>query len=105
MTPQDFCYWLKGYVELSETNSLTDNQVLVIKDHLDLVFKKVTPDRTEKTTVVDDSSVDNFLKRVTDLKQPYSPNIWPQPYNPYPLIQPVQPMAPTFFPTMPTITC
>lgn len=104
MTPQDFCYWLKGYVELSETTSLTDNQVLVIKDHLDLVFKKVTPDRTEKATKVNEESRDEFLKRITDLKQPVSPNIWPgqYPYNPYPFIQPQQP---TFLPPSTTITC
>ena len=105
MTPQDFCYWLKGYVELAETTSLTDNQVLVIKDHLDLVFKKVTPDRTEKATKVneDQETRTEFLKRITDLKQPISPNIWPgqYPYNPY---QPVQPFQP-FVPTWPTITC
>lgn len=46
MNPQEFCYWLQGYFELhdeEEPMSLTPSQVSVIKDHLKLVFHKVTP--------------------------------------------------------------
>lgn len=45
-TPQDFCLWLQGFVELQNTDSVSDNQWLIIKDHLKLVFDKVTPDRS-----------------------------------------------------------
>lgn len=41
----EFCYWLKGYFELSDSNTLSPQQVQTIKDHLNLVFTKVTPDR------------------------------------------------------------
>ena len=44
MTPENFCYWLRGYIELSGDDvSLTPNQVKMINDHLDLVMIKTTP--------------------------------------------------------------
>jgi len=46
---RDFCYWLQGYFELTNTTRLTDNQTEIIKDHLNLVFDKKTPDRKEPT--------------------------------------------------------
>jgi hypothetical protein len=42
MNERDFYYWLRGYFELTETDSLTSSQVAVIKEHMDLVAKKVT---------------------------------------------------------------
>ncbi len=52
MTEKDFVFWLQGFVELTETDSISDKQWLVIKDHLKLVFDKKTPDRSllEKVT-------------------------------------------------------
>jgi len=38
-----FCYWLQGYFEIGKPYSLNKDQVEEIKNHLDLVFKKVTP--------------------------------------------------------------
>jgi hypothetical protein len=43
MTSNDFCYWLNGFFELSNGTTLTDEQVNIIRDHLNLVFKKETP--------------------------------------------------------------
>jgi hypothetical protein len=40
--PKSFCYWLQGYFELGGEN-LSPQQVQIIKDHLALVFNKVTP--------------------------------------------------------------
>lgn len=45
MEPRDFTYWLKGFFEISGATELTEKQVLIIQDHLDLVFKKETPNR------------------------------------------------------------
>lgn len=46
MTGQEFCYWLQGYFEVSGPDAvLTKEQVTVVKDHLQLVFKKETPAR------------------------------------------------------------
>lgn len=45
MTPQDFVYWLQGFVELQNPDELTKEQWQTIKDHLALVTNKVTPNR------------------------------------------------------------
>jgi hypothetical protein len=44
--PELFCYWLQGFFELSNSETITPLQVKVIKDHLNLVFKKETPNIT-----------------------------------------------------------
>lgn len=41
MNAQDFVYWLQGYFELSDSNTLTEKQVVAIKNHLNLVFTHV----------------------------------------------------------------
>lgn len=43
MTPQEFAYWLQGFFELSGETKLTEPQVQMIRQHLALVFHKVTP--------------------------------------------------------------
>jgi hypothetical protein len=45
MTTEQFTYWLKGFMELNETTTLTEKQYQIVKDHLDLVFDKKTPNR------------------------------------------------------------
>jgi len=42
MNERDFCYWLKGYFELTYENQLTADQIEIIREHLDLVFDKKT---------------------------------------------------------------
>lgn len=42
MSSEQFVYWLQGYFEISDSNSLTEEQVKMIKKHLDLVFTNVT---------------------------------------------------------------
>lgn len=39
MTSVNFAYWLQGFFEISDTNTLTTHQVDMIKAHLNLVFK------------------------------------------------------------------
>lgn len=46
MTPQDFTYWLQGFIELQNPEKINKQQTQMIKDHLGLVFTKVT-DTTE----------------------------------------------------------
>jgi hypothetical protein len=41
MTPENFCYWLQGFAELNGT-APTPQQWESIKEHLALVFNKVT---------------------------------------------------------------
>ncbi len=38
MTPINFAYWLQGYFEISDSNTLTPEQVKMIRAHLNLVF-------------------------------------------------------------------
>tara|TARA_R110002020_G_scaffold441478_2_gene652256 strand:+ start:1706 stop:1930 length:225 start_codon:yes stop_codon:yes gene_type:complete len=38
MNSIDFCYWLQGFFELSGTETLTDDQLEIIKNHLNLAF-------------------------------------------------------------------
>ena len=43
MTPENFCYWLQGLLEVGDPKRLNYHQIQQIKDHLQLVFKKETP--------------------------------------------------------------
>lgn len=48
MTEREFCYWLQGIFEINDLSpgqdeKLSGAQVRVIRDHLKLVFTKVTP--------------------------------------------------------------
>lgn len=45
MTSENFTYWLQGFFEISDSSKLDEKQVQIIKDHLALVFNKITPDR------------------------------------------------------------
>ena len=39
MTSRDFCYWLQGNFEISETKTLGERETEMVKRHLALVFK------------------------------------------------------------------
>lgn len=47
LSTEQFTYWLQGFFEISEDKTLSEKQVLIIKDHLALVFDKQTPNRNE----------------------------------------------------------
>lgn len=63
MNSESFTYWLQGFVELSDTDTISEKQWLMIKDHLKLVFDKKTPDRSEKELI-------DFLKKDLDKPTP-----------------------------------
>ncbi len=44
MNYEAFCWWLQGFMEIQNPEELTKEQVVEIKNHLALVFHKVTPD-------------------------------------------------------------
>ena len=39
MTSNDFCNWLKGYLDLTENTSMTSEQLKIVQCHLAMVFK------------------------------------------------------------------
>lgn len=47
MSPENFAYWLQGYLEIGNIKKLDEKQIQIIKDHLKQVFTKVTPDRNK----------------------------------------------------------
>lgn len=63
MTPENFCYWLQGRVELHPA-MITEEEWGCIKEHLALVFDKQT-----KTSPG------------TPQKPTFPPNIWTGPYH------------------------
>ncbi len=53
MTTEQFTYWLQGFVEI-HGGVPTEEQWLIIKDHLQLVFKKESPKRFKNTDNIPD---------------------------------------------------
>lgn len=45
MTTTQFCHWFHGFLTLENPEFISAAQTQIIKDHLALVFNKVTPDR------------------------------------------------------------
>jgi hypothetical protein len=39
MTSRDFCYWLQGYFEVSQPQTIGKTETEMIQKHLNLVFK------------------------------------------------------------------
>ena len=42
MTPEQFCYWLQGMLELTNPSIIGQNQTTMIKNHLNTVFMNIT---------------------------------------------------------------
>jgi CYTH domain-containing protein len=40
MTPEQFVYWLQGFLEIADSNQLTEKQIQIIKDRIHLVIDK-----------------------------------------------------------------
>lgn len=41
LDPEKFCYWLQGFIEMSGATSINEEQMKVLREHLELVFAKV----------------------------------------------------------------
>jgi len=67
MNSESFTYWLQGFVELSDTDTISEKQWLMIKDHLKLVFDKKTPDRSEYKNPNYQELVDALRPKPVDL--------------------------------------
>lgn len=91
MTPEQFCYWLQGYLEITTADErpqhpgLTENQRRMISDHLDTVFTKVTPDRKkEKVLLSEKKTQGQKFQDVIDELQRSRPDTTCNPFDPYP---------------------
>lgn len=91
MDSEKFVYWLQGFVELSDTNTISEKQWLIIKDHLKLVFDKKTPSRSESPDRSDVEIRTNMptwppkegLPTISDLiGKNVDPSYWQYPYKP-----------------------
>lgn len=69
MDALNFAYWLQGFVELTRGQTPDPAQWKAIREHLDLVFKKVTP-KVENTIKIDVDTKD-AQKAVDALKKSY----------------------------------
>lgn len=69
MNSVEFTYRLQGFFEISDAKKLDEKQVQIIKDHLALVFNKVTPNRNEvqKQDLPQDSINDSFEFKLPNL--------------------------------------
>lgn len=73
----DFCYWPQGYFEIENPKSgIAKEQVETIKEHLSLVFVKVTntehvPEKTNELKNINELKKTNELSR-DDICLPHS---------------------------------
>lgn len=87
MTPEQFVYWLQGFAEVNQA-APNDAQWTIIKDHLQLVFKKETPNR--------------ITSPGPSISQPAMPI---NPMNPNPFYPTYPGISPTYPGTRPEIIC
>ena len=69
MTAHDFCLWLNGFAELS-TEPPTSEQWQSIKEHLALVFNKVTPPAPGNTPPAVLPSIFDQIRKRDDSRWP-----------------------------------
>lgn len=89
MTSRDFCYWLMGFFELSGKISLTEQQVAIVRNHLNLVFvheidPSIPGDPAELQAVHDGKPEPGFHLTQFYAENPHmNPNIeWPDGIKP-----------------------
>lgn len=91
MTPEQFAYWLQGFIELGAEHP-TASQWKSICEHLATVFHKVTPPVGETATVdvkieVDTKDAQKAVESLTEAMHKYResvPPAQPWPFGGYP---------------------
>lgn len=49
MTARDFCYWLQGFLEITQAEHIDEKQVGMIRKHLGMVFaQEIDPTHGDK---------------------------------------------------------
>jgi hypothetical protein len=83
MNAQDFCYWLNGFTELTQGQTPSPAQWKSIREHLDLVFSKVTPPVGEVGVKVDvdtkdaEKVVESLAEAVRKYREATETKPWP----------------------------
>jgi hypothetical protein len=65
MTPEQFCYWLNGFVELSGDCPPTAEQWKSIREHIQTVFSKVTPPVGGEPAKTNRSALEEYCKALS----------------------------------------
>lgn len=81
MTPENFIYWMQGFLEIQDPKNITEQQVQVIKDHIALVLKKETPQYKLNFIESGDSSEIYCLNQKPPLSTNPINNIVPPPFG------------------------
>ena len=71
MTEKEFCYWLRGFFEITGDDVLpilSQDQIKTIKSHLELVFTNVTKSKTTHTYCgyLDTNARNNFSSSIKE---------------------------------------
>lgn len=71
MSEQSFSYWLQGFFELAKPESITSEQVTIIKNHINLVKKCWEPRKPQTSADGPDGGEHSFdLPPLEDLSIP-----------------------------------
>ena len=86
MTAEQFVYWLQGFMEINDPETISKTETQIIKDHLKLVFDKETPDRQPREQELVDrwkEASKRILQREADNPQvtPAPDWTWRPPYT------------------------
>lgn len=90
MNAESFCYWLQGFVEL-QGKCPDEGQWEMIKEHLQLVFKKETKTKEQVKDWLDKVK-QTEQKPIDAIGKPVDPNYWQYPDR-------------SVWPFQPTFTC
>jgi hypothetical protein len=80
MTPEQFAYWLQGFVELTQGQTPNPAQWKSIQAHLNTVFNKVTPPVSQEVQVKivrNDPSVLDAMRKMRDFGWPWNEAMQP----------------------------
>ena len=82
MTPEQFCYWLRGYLEIAKPEEMEIDEIKEIESHLNLVMEKVTPTQTPISKT--EKSINDWIRDIEKKVPDRSPTIPPTPLIPPP---------------------
>lgn len=77
MNERDFAYWLHGFMELTQGQTPSPAQWKSIREHLDLVFKKVTAPVQTQTGPAPMTPDPMAGKSIEEIMRQYQPTVQP----------------------------